>query len=207
LSSETEPRRCPCTKSRPRLWLRWPRPEDAEILAEIAALAVCQRGEARWPFDWDGRAVSLPEFVARLRSANAAGNALMLGIAEKSDPGKLIGAVGIDAPRTGVATLGFMLDVRRQGYGLMTEAVRALVSATFMYSRINRIRAAAGMSGLGVRRVLEKSGFQPVSSREPGLLLCSHLEVQRDGSRPERIREPVSGEKPAGERVGEACAA
>ena len=169
-----------------RLWLRWPKATDAPLLGEIVAVAACAH-DAKWPLAWDGQAGSVPGMVLRMRAANASGEGCFLVLADKSDPGRPIGLVGIDTLAAGGPSLGFLLDVRRQGYGLMTEAARALLGAAHLFAGIDGIRGDAAMSGLGARRVLEKAGFKPIGPRNDAETLPSAMEARREaGSRPAR---------------------
>lgn len=180
-----------------RLWLRWPKATDVPLLGEIVAVAACAHDGVKWPLAWDGQAGSVPAMVLRMRAANASGEGCFLALADKAHPEKPIGLIGIDATlaeRSGEnpdatlpdgASLGFLLDVRRQGYGLMTEAARALVGAALMYSGLESIRGDAGMSGLGARRLLEKAGFRPAGPRVPADVPLSTLVARREaGTKP-----------------------
>lgn len=165
-----------------RLWLRWPKAADAAKLGEIVAVAACAHVDAQWPLAWDGKAGSLAGLILRMRAANAAGEGCFLVLADKMQPDVPLGVVGIDTLADGGPSLGFLLDVRRQGYGLMTEAARALMCAAQLYSGLDVIRGDTAMTGLGARRVLEKAGFRPVARREGVDERASDLEMQREAS-------------------------
>lgn len=178
-----------------RLWLRWPTPGDAAALAEIAAVATCARG-TRWPLAWDGRAAFAPQLIERMRGANGAGEAWLLAIAEKASPGHLLGLVGIDAggDTDGVPRLGFRLDVRRQGYGLMSEAVRAQMAAAFAYAGLERVRPDNALRGIGARRVLEKAGFRWIGRQHEGPAAIHHEAYRADWpARPLLVRSGGAG--------------
>ena len=92
----------------------------------------------------------------------------------KSDPNSTFayavdvdGAAGgsIGAVRQGnihfrTAELGYYLDERYWGKGVMTEAVRQLCEKIFDETDILRIYAEPFAYNIGSRRVLEKAGFQ-----------------------------------------------
>ena len=170
-----------------RLWLRWPKASDAPLLGEIVAVAACAHGEARWPLAWDGLAGSLPGMVLAMRAANTTGEGCFLVLADKAQPDKPIGIVGIDTLTVGGPSLGFLLDVRRQGFGLMTEAARAVVGAAHRYAGFERIRGDASMSGLGALRVFEKAGFRLLAQRENEASPMNAMEARR-----EAVRKPPS---------------
>lgn len=180
-----------------RLWLRWPAAADAPSLAEIAAVAACAHQGARWPLGWDGQVGSIGELVQRLRAANANGDGWFLGLADKARPGQLIGLAGIDLAAVGGPSLGFMLDVRRQGFGIMTEAARAAMTATWRYSHVEAVRGDGSMFGIGARRVLEKCGFRSIAVRDGAEAGCASFVASRaDGLGWARRGETVS--QPAG---------
>ncbi len=142
-----------------RLWLRWPSARDAAALHEIASLEAVARQTATWPHPFpDDEAAKR---IAHAHTVNAAGTGLRLALTPKSEPGRLIGLVGVD--RDGESDdliLGYLLGVEHQGYGLMTEAVRAVVNAVFRYTPFTVIRGAAGATNHASRRVMEKAGFR-----------------------------------------------
>jgi len=167
-----------------RLWLRWPTLSDAEALHEIASLEGVARQTATWPHPFpEGEA---ERRIETARAVNAGGNGLQLAIALKSDPGKLIGLVGVGREKTARDLgLGYLLSVEHQGYGVMTEAVRALVAAVFRFTEFDCIRGAARTTNHASRRVMEKAGFRPLgkvdhaASARGGSLKCEALELTR----------------------------
>ncbi|WJH37287.1 GNAT family N-acetyltransferase [Paenibacillus sp. CC-CFT747] len=58
------------------------------------------------------------------------------------------------------AFLGYCLDERHNGKGLMTEAVSQVLDFAFREAGLHRIEAGAKPSNPGSLRVLEKAGFQ-----------------------------------------------
>lgn len=144
-----------------RLWLRWPVTTDADDLHEIASLEVVARQTATWPHP-----IPAGEALRRIeqaRSGNTAGTTLQLALTEKSAPGKLIGLLGLHAEKKpGTLGLGYMLDVKHQGFGIMTEAVRTLVACAFRFTDTQTLRGASRTANVASRRVMEKAGFRCV---------------------------------------------
>ncbi len=101
------------------------------------------------------------ETHARSFIANVAGNRSNLFFAIAGEMG-LMGGIGIatnvDVHRF-TAELGYWLGEPYQGKGVMTEAVRAIVSYGFEQLDLDRISAAPYTPNFASRRVLEKSGF------------------------------------------------
>jgi RimJ/RimL family protein N-acetyltransferase len=141
----------------PRLWLRWPRAEDAPALQAAVSVADVAVMTASWPHP-------LPEGEAsrrieRMRSSNAGGQALVLAIARTAEPLRLIGTLGLHDMGEARAGLGYLLDVPFHGRGLMTEAVEGLVAAAFTYTGCRRIEASSRIINPASARVLDKCGF------------------------------------------------
>jgi RimJ/RimL family protein N-acetyltransferase len=74
------------------------------------------------------------------------------------EDGALIGMIEVRVAEP-LASLGYVLAKRCWGRGLMPEAVRAVVSAAFASSEIDRVEAACDVDNLASGRVLEKAGF------------------------------------------------
>jgi RimJ/RimL family protein N-acetyltransferase len=141
-----------------RLWLRWPVAGDAAAFEEIATLDASTRERLAKRHPWLAGAPA--GMIARARAANGFGSAAILVLAPKQFPGEAIGLAAIDAMSGAEPALLGMLGVPHQGYGLMTEAVRVLTGAVFMLTALERIEGSCAMTGIGARRVLEKSGFR-----------------------------------------------
>lgn len=167
-----------------RLWLRWPVLADATALHEIASLEGVARQTATWPHPFpEGEAVRR---IERARAVNAAGQGLQLAIATKSEPGRLIGLVGVDQKGNGRELgLGYLLSVEHQGYGVMTEAVRALTASVFRFTAFDAIQGAARTTNHASRRVMEKAGFRPAGKLDHaapargGSIACDAMELTR----------------------------
>jgi [ribosomal protein S5]-alanine N-acetyltransferase len=85
------------------------------------------------------------------------------------EPPVLVGAGGYlgEPDETGQVEIGFSMVARRQGHGYATEMVTALVARSLADSRVRKIVAHTTMDNPASRRVLEKTGFRPVSAAEP----------------------------------------
>lgn len=146
----------------PRLWLRWPRFADAPALQAIAAVKEIAEMTATWPHPLpEGEAL---ERIVRARTANAAGKAATLAITWKRQPGEIVGLLGAHATSDGAAVLGYLLAVEAQGRGVMSEAVKGLAAALFVYGGVQVLKASSRTINHASRRVLEKNGFRLIGS-------------------------------------------
>lgn len=145
----------------PRLWLRWPRAADAAELQSIVSVAEVAEMTASWPHPLPpGEAARR---IVLMRQENAVGCAMTLALALKADPDTAIGCLGVgEQAGDGVLRLGYLLGVPHHRRGLMTEAVRGLVSMVFLLRYHHTIRAESRLMNQASRRVLEKSGFRHV---------------------------------------------
>jgi ribosomal-protein-serine acetyltransferase len=90
--------------------------------------------------------------------------------------GSIIGIVGFHSVnwQHGSATIGYWLDERHQGRGLMTRAVRALVDVAFGEWNLHRVEIRAAIDNSRSRAIPERLGF-----REEGV----QREAERIGER------------------------
>lgn len=145
----------------PRLWLRWPALSDVPALARVAGEKEVAEMTANWPHPL------LVEDVQRrifeMRKLNALGCGLALVLSPRGRPGDAIGLVRgrFDAA---CFNFGYMLDIDHWGEGLMTEAVQAVIDAVFTLTDAEEARAGVRVINAPSRRVLEKAGFQMVST-------------------------------------------
>ena len=141
-----------------RLWLRWPQPADIPTLVGLAGERAVAEMTARVPHPYE--AADARAFIQEARRSNAAGEGLVMAIAERGRPGRLIGAAGIGpAPEAGVPQLGYWLGLPYWGQGLATEAVCALTRAFFAYAGGVALTAEVLVKNPASRRVLERCGF------------------------------------------------
>ena len=112
----------------PRLWLRWPEPGEAAVVLESMTHS--------WPeltpwLYWTRTGLPTLEQCAQrqseARDANAQGKALHFSLFQKSDEA-FIGKLSFFEIEWGIpkAGVGYWLDTRFVGQGLMTEAVQEL---------------------------------------------------------------------------------
>jgi RimJ/RimL family protein N-acetyltransferase len=145
----------------PRLWLRWPAAGDADRLEEIAMLEAAARGAGAAPHPL--LAGKVADRIAAARTVNESGRGLALALVRKgcdsAAGSRPVGLITADPARGAALSLCFLLDVRVQGRGLMTEAVRGLVDAAFAFGPHRLIRGPSALANHAGRRVLEKAGF------------------------------------------------
>ncbi len=140
-----------------RLWLRWPRAQDAAAIARYAGDRAVAEMTGRIPHPYPPGAAA--QFVLESRHRNANGAELCLVITPRSRPDEVIGVTGIHL-RGGFPILGYWLGVPHWGKGFATEAAQALVDCAFSYGDFAAIQASARVVNPASRRVLEKCGFQ-----------------------------------------------
>jgi [ribosomal protein S5]-alanine N-acetyltransferase len=89
------------------------------------------------------------------------------------DPPELVGWGGFKgAPREGTVEVGYEIAPARQGRGLATAALRALVAEAFADKRVERVIAHTLPERNASNRVLEKVGFMFAGeARERGALV------------------------------------
>lgn len=143
-----------------RLWLRWPRLDDAAALARIGGDARVAPLIATWPVG--ASAAFARDRIALARAANAAGTRFAFIVVRREDWATPIGLIGfsslLDADGL-VATGGYHLDPDHWGRGYATEALGGIVSMIRLLTRIKSLRASVMPHNAASARVLEKSGF------------------------------------------------
>ncbi len=141
----------------PRLWLRWPRLEDAAVMAKWVGLPEVAEMTSSFPVGMTSAEIG--ERLQRQREANTLGKALGFAVVLKRGDRQAVGMVGVGLRSDGVLELGYHLDPGHWNKGLMTEAVRALAAQAFELSAVEAIHASVKPANAGSIRVLEKSGF------------------------------------------------
>jgi ribosomal-protein-serine acetyltransferase len=114
------------------------------------------------------------EFIRATRRQEAADDGSQLGLVDGD--GAIAGIVGfhrIDWPNR-ATTLGYWLSADRQGRGLMTGAVRALVDHAFEERGLHRVEISAAVGNARSRAIPERLGF-----REEGV----RRDAERHGDR------------------------
>lgn len=150
-----------------RLWLRWLKLSDAPALADIAGRREVADMTSTWPHPLPDGEVERRIFGAR--KANATGNSLVLAIAPRSRPDRLIGQIGIgpakdDRAGPGELEIGYMLHPDVWGQGLAVEACHTVIDAVFRFTPTDAIVGWTRVINPASRRVLERCGFRSAGS-------------------------------------------
>jgi [ribosomal protein S5]-alanine N-acetyltransferase len=146
------------TLETPRLVLRPLALEDADAVQALFPQWEIVRylnGVVPWPYPPDGaltffRDVALP--------AVARGDEWIWTLRVKSEPGQIIGSIGLK--RFGDENRGFWIGPRWQRQGLMTEAADAVTEFWFDTLRFPVLRVTKAVANTASRRVSEKQGMR-----------------------------------------------
>jgi RimJ/RimL family protein N-acetyltransferase len=145
-----------------RLWLRWPRIQDAVAIERLAGVKDVAEMTGTVPHPYPkGEA---ERFVFAARKGNATGQSLQLAIAPRHAPDKFVGLIGARMNAADQAILGYWIGEPHWGKGYATEAAQALVDAIFAYTEVTELTASARVINPASRNVIEKCGFQFVGS-------------------------------------------
>jgi RimJ/RimL family protein N-acetyltransferase len=166
-----------------RLWLRWPRAPDAAAIQRFCSLWDVARYTARIPHPYPPG--SAERFIYAAREANASGRDLALVMTPSKGKREVIGSISLESRGTDRLTLGFALAPQVWGKGLATEAARAVVKAGFGLTHAIEILASVRVENAASCRVLEKCGFEIVSTglkgapARGGLVECHSFRLTR----------------------------
>lgn len=149
-----------------RLWLRWPRSADDAAINRFCSLWDVARWTARIPHPYPPG--SAERFIYAAREANASGRDLTLVLQPKKGKPEAIGSISLESRGDDRLALGFALAPEHWNKGLATEAARIIVKAGFGLTSVIEILASASVENLASRRVLEKCGFEYVSTGPRG---------------------------------------
>ena len=148
-----------------RLWLRWPRIQDAAAIERLAGVKAVAEMTGTVPHPYPkGEA---ERFIFAARKGNATGQSLQLAVAPRFKPEQCIGIIGARLKCQGrrmSADLGYWLGEAHWGKGYATEAAQALVDAIFAYTEATEMTASARVVNPRSRGVIEKCGFQFIGS-------------------------------------------
>jgi RimJ/RimL family protein N-acetyltransferase len=150
-----------------RLWLRWPRQQDAPAVARLADDKDIAELTGVVPYPYPkGEA---EKFIFDRRKNNAMGTMLSFAIVSRTKPDQYIGHIGSRLLPNGPngllrSSLGYWLGRPSWGKGIATEAAHGLIDAIFSYTDIQEIEASARVINPVSRRVIEKCGFQFMGS-------------------------------------------
>ncbi|MGJ0394317.1 MAG: GNAT family N-acetyltransferase [Methylocystis sp.] len=148
-----------------RMWLRWPRLSDSEIVARRAGDPDVASQTATIPHPYNiGDA---EQFIRRARAENESGQGLILALAFKKTPNDAVGVIGAHGSAfRGTASLGYWLGRDFWGRGLMTEAARAFVDLIYGITSLGEIVCDSLPGNIASRRVQEKLGFTSLGEIE-----------------------------------------
>lgn len=140
-----------------RLWLRWPRRADADILARLCPTTDL----ARRPGVPQGLATAsaAADYIGAVRDGNESGRQLALVLTPKGDPARVVGGVALKASLPGTLELGFWLATGSRGEGLVAEAVEGLLDFAFTFTCVREIGATIRSANPQARLMLECLGF------------------------------------------------
>jgi RimJ/RimL family protein N-acetyltransferase len=145
-----------------RLWLRWPRIQDAAAIQRLAGVKDVAEMTGTVPHPYPkGEA---ERFVFAARKGNATGQSLQLAIAPRNAPDKFVGLIGARMKAVDQADMGYWIGEPHWSKGYATEAAQALVDAIFAYAEVTEMTASARVINPASRNVIEKCGFQFVGS-------------------------------------------
>jgi RimJ/RimL family protein N-acetyltransferase len=149
-----------------RMWLRWPRASDQAAIHRFCSLWEVARYTARIPHPYPPG--SAERFIYAARQANASGRDLTLVLAPKKGKRDVIGSISLESRGADRLALGFALAPEYWNEGLATEAACVMVKAGFALTGAVEILASAAIDNPASRRVLEKCGFELVSTGPRG---------------------------------------
>ena len=148
-----------------RLWLRWPRLDDADAIARFSGDARVAVTTGTWPVGCDADYASAR--IAKVRAGNAAGTGFAFIVARRDSWGEPIGMMGFNVLGSTdglVAVGGYHLDPAHWGQGYASEALASIVGMIRLLTRIDTLRADVMPHNVASQRVLEKNGFVPTGS-------------------------------------------
>ncbi len=149
-----------------RLWLRWPRSSDDAALHRFCSLWDVARFTARIPHPYPTG--SAERFIYSAREANASGRDLTLVLQPKRGKHEVMGSISLESRGLDRLSLGFALAPEYWNKGLATEAARIMVKTGFGLTPAIEILSSASVENPASRRVLEKCGFEVVSTGPQG---------------------------------------
>jgi len=165
-----------------RLWLRWPKANDAAAIQAFASRADVAHMTAEIPHPYPkGEA---ERFVLQARADNASGRGLVLAITEKSHR-HVIGIISAHPATDGSIEVGYALSPQSAGKGFATEALKGFVDTLFRFNMGDRLFANVRVINPASRRVLEKCGFHYIDSgldnlpARGGLHPCDRFALER----------------------------
>lgn len=145
-----------------RLWLRWPRANDAQAVARIAARKEVADMTANIAHPYPAGAADA--WILDARTRNTAGTQLGLVATLNRGGRDVIGFVSAKWEPDGSVVLGYAYGVEHWGKGYATEALQPVVDAVFTLTDAEAVTAQARVINPASQRVLRKAGFSYESS-------------------------------------------
>jgi len=134
--------------------------EEADA-AELSALIRANFDHLAPWMPWARRDYSLERALAFIRRSHdqlADDNGFQVLITER---GRIVGTAGYHAVswEARSTSIGYWLSADRQGHGIMTDTVRALVDHAFGEWQLNRVEIRAAVENVRSRAIPERLGF------------------------------------------------
>lgn len=145
-----------------RLWLRWPRANDAQAVARIAARKEVADMTANIPHPYPAGAADA--WILDARTRNAAGSQLTLLATLNRGYREPVGFVSVKWEPDDTVVLGYAFAVEHWSKGYATEAVQPVVDTVFSLTETEAVTAQVRVINPGSQRVLRKAGFSYESS-------------------------------------------
>lgn len=145
-----------------RLWLRWPKAADAAAIHRFCSQWEVARYTARIPHPYPQG--SAERFIFAAREGNASGRDLTLAMTPIKGKRDVIGSMTLESRGTDRLTLGYALAPEAWGKGFATEAARAMIDIGFELTHAVEILASTCVENEPSARVLEKCGFELLST-------------------------------------------
>jgi RimJ/RimL family protein N-acetyltransferase len=166
-----------------RLWLRWPRAQDAQAIHRYSCKWEVAQFTAHIPHPYPKGTAE--RFIFAAREANAHGRDLTLVIEPGAGKRDVVGAISLERRGLDRLALGYAFSPEVWGRGYASEAVEAMVGAAFSLTHCVEINVEVRVENAASRRVLEKSSFVFVvtgmqgAPARGGLVPCDRMQLKR----------------------------
>jgi RimJ/RimL family protein N-acetyltransferase len=166
-----------------RLWLRWPRAQDAQAMALLAGTPEVALRTARLPFPYTKTEAG--HFILSARQANALGRELVLVLAPKQRPHDVMGVISLHASTSKKLLIGYWLGQPFWGKGFMREAAQALIDMSFRITSAELISAETLSDNQASLNLLTYLGFTQegvfdTSTPQRGAISCARFQLMRE---------------------------
>jgi RimJ/RimL family protein N-acetyltransferase len=140
-----------------RLWLRWPRANDAQGVARIAARKEVADMTANIPHPYPAGAADA--WIIDARSGNSGGGQISLLATLNRGARDVVGFVSARFEPDGTVVLGYAFAPEHWGKGYATESLQPVLDAVFTLTQVEAATAQARVTNPASQRVLRKCGF------------------------------------------------